>query len=253
MQRGVDNLHVVVSLDAFGIEHILVDFAHKSLVHLGTDGLNTGLAARPFHVVERLDFLHLVNDAGVVRRHQLAAVTPIGLVAVVFLRVVRRRQHHARLTFEIAHRETQFRSGTHIVEQIDREAIGSKHVGRDFGELATVVAAVVRNGGTQFLAWETALYIVGQALRGHTDGVAVHTVGAHAHNAAQAARAEFKAAVETLVQFFGVLSLHLADSGLCFFIVCSFEPSFYICQRCGVECRLCHNVCDYIICIKLII
>ena len=248
VERSVDNLDVVALLDAFGVQHVLFDFLHESFVDLGADGDDAALAAVPFDIVERLDFLHFVDDAGVMWRHKLAAVVPVGFVAVVFLGVVRGGEHDARLAFEVADGEREFRGGAYVVEEIYRKAIGGKHVGCNLGELAAMVAAVVRDGGFQFLAGEAALDIVGKPLSGHADGVFVHAVGADAHDSAQAASAELEAAVKAFVEFFRVLGLHLADSSLCLFIVCSFEPSLYISHSGGIESVLCHGENEFWLC-----
>ena len=238
VQRRVDDFHVVVAADEVGVEGVLLHAVEVDLVQCLADGFNALLAAGHVDILEVFDFQHLVNHRRVVRGGQLAAVAPICLVAVILLGVVAGGEHHAGVAAVVAHGEAELRRGAHAVEEVDVEAVGGQHMGRDFGKLAAVVAAVVADGGAQLrLAGVAFAHIVGQPLRGHGHGVAVHAVGAHAHDAAQPAGAELQMAVEALVQLRGIVG-HRLNGGLGFGVVVAVEPCLYVelCALVDVQC-----------------
>ena len=141
--------------------------------------------------------VHLVDDTLVVGREHLCAVVPIGLVTVVFLRVVAGCEDNAALAAEVADGKRHFRRGAHVVEEIHLDTVGRENVSGGFGEEAAVVAAVVPNDHLDFIeVLEVLVQIVGEALRGRAHRIDVHAVRARSHNAAQSARAEFEAAIE---------------------------------------------------------
>ena len=137
---------------------------------------------------------------------------------------MRGRHHHARDGFFLADGITHFGRRPQVVEQIDIDAVGGKHVRRNLGKLAAVVAAVVRDAYAQFTA-AMLFDVVGQSLGCHTHGVFVHPVGAYAHNAAQTARTEFQTAVEGILQTDGVFPLHPADFFFRLFVEVAVQPS----------------------------
>ncbi len=157
----------------------------------------------------------------------MTAVVPIGLVAVVFLGVVRGGHHHAGVAFHFAHGKRKLRGGAEAVEDVDLDAVGRHHVGGDVGEGWTVVATVIRDGDTQVLLVGVHLLdVVGEALGGHGHGVDIHAVGAGTHDAAQSAGAELEVAVEALGQFVRVVVEHVLHALSRFFIVLLCEPRF---------------------------
>ena len=237
VQRSIDNLQVVVFLYQFGVQGVLLDAVQIDAIDILPYYLDVGFAAAHLHIFETLDFHHLVNHIGVVRGHQLAAVVPVGLVAVVLLGVVAGRHHHTRLAAEVAHGKRKLGSGTQCLEQIYMEAVCGQHIGSNLGKLAAVVAAVVAHSSLDGIGCgEALLHIVGQALGGHSHRVFVHAVGAHAHNAAQTAGAELQAAVETLVQLIRVIH-HVADCLLCFLVVLAVQPghNVFFCRSIDVQ------------------
>ena len=237
MQRSVDNLQVVVFLYQFGMQGVLLNAVQVYAVDILPDYLNVGFAAAHLHVFKTLDFQHLINHIGIVRGHQLAAVVPVGLVAVVLLGVVAGCHHHTRLAAEVAHGKRKLGSGTQSLEQIHMEAVCRQHIGGNLGKLAAVVAAVVAHSSLDGVGrGEALLHIVGQALGGHSHRVFIHAVGAHAHNAAQAAGTKLQIAVETLVQLVRVVH-HVADSLLCFLVVLAVQPghNVFFCRSIDVQ------------------
>ena len=226
------------------MQRVLLHAVQIDAVNILPDYLDVGFAAAHLHIFKALDFHHLVNHIGVVRSHQLAAVVPIGLVAVILLGVVAGSHHHARLASEVAHGKRKLRSGTQSLEQIDMEAVCGQHIGSNLGKLAAVVTAVVAHSGLDGIGRGKALlHIVSQALSGHSHRVFVHAVGAHAHNAAQATRAELQTAVETLVQLVRVIH-HVADSLFGLLVILAVQPSLdvFFCRSINVQILdICHS------------
>ena len=69
------------------------------------------------------------------------------------------------------------------------------------------------------------LDVVREALGGHAHRVLVHPVGAHAHDAAEAAGAEFQVAVEGVFQPYRIGFLQFLDFCLGFGVEVPFEPA----------------------------
>ena len=118
----------------------------------------------------------------------------------------------------------QFRGGAQGVEQVDVDAVVGQDVRGDFGEQAGVVAAVVRDahaGGAVHMG----LDVVREALGGHAHGVLVHAVGTHAHDAAEAAGAEFQVAVKGVFQRHGIGFHEVFYLGLGLLVKASFQPA----------------------------
>ena len=137
--------------------------------------------------------------------------------------------HHSGVALEVAYRKTELRCGAHTVEEVHFEPVGSQHRGGDLGKLATVVAAVVAHCGAQLrLAGKLLAHIVGQPLGGHGHSVAVHAVGAYAHDAAQSPRAKLQVTVETLVQLLRISLRHVADGLLGGLVILSVKPALGI-------------------------
>ena len=84
---------------------------------------------------ERINAFHGGQRA--IRRfwRQLAAVRAIGLVAIVFLGVVARGDHHARRRVQIADGEAHHRRGAQRIEQIDLHARSRVNQSGFHGEL----------------------------------------------------------------------------------------------------------------------
>ena len=172
------------------------------------------------------DAADLLDDVAVVGGGHLGAVGPVGLVAVVLLGVVRGGDHHARVAFQLADGEAQLGGRAQRVEQVGGEAVRCEDVGHALGELARVVAAVVRHGHADGLAREVLLEVFGQALRGGAHRVGVHAVRACAHDAAQTARTEFQILVEALDELFHIVIHQVFDLLPGLLVVLLAEPPF---------------------------
>ena len=132
------------------------------------------------------------GDLGVGRRHDLAAVAEVDLVAVVLRRVVARGHHHAGHAAELADREGQQRRRQRPRHHQRPEPGAGHHLGGVAGEDVGVVAGVVPDhdgrAGRGAVVLEVRRQAGGRA--GHDD--AVHPVGAGAERAAQAGGAELQ-------------------------------------------------------------
>ena len=203
-----------------------------------------GILARQDHI-DVGDLLHLGDDVLVVRGRHLRTISPVGLVAVVLLGVVRGGNNHARVTLELADREAQLGGRTQGVEEENREAVRGEDVGHTLGEHARVVAAVVADRHANLLAREVLLQVVGQALRCSAHRVDIHAVGAHAHNAAQAAGTEFEVFVEALHEFLHIVVDQILDLFFRLLVVVSVEPRLRLFQHLLFE-FACHNAIGFI-------
>ena len=212
VQGSIDNLEVVLVRDGLRIQRQRFDACQIYIVHLAADDADAVVAAVPQNLVVGGHSVHLVDDALVVRRHNLSTVAPIHLVAVVLLGVVRGGHHHAGVAAKVAHGEGELWRGAQVLKEVAEDTVGGHHAGGHLSEEAAVVARVVRYHHLQLLVREIFLQIVGKPLGGCAHRVTVHAVGAYAHDAAQTARAKLQRTVETLVELVRILvdeSLHL--------------------------------------------
>ena len=228
VQRGVDDLEVRVAGDGFRGQHQGQLVLQVAFVDLGAhrlDAAGNGAGDRGEADVGRvLDLRDLGDDVLVHGRGDLAAVAPEDLVAVILLGVVAGGDHDAGGRALEADGIAQFRGGAEGVEQVDVDAVVGEDVGGNLGEQAGVVAAVVRDahaGGAVHMG----LDVVREALGGHAHGVLVHAVGAHAHDAAEAAGAELEVPVEGVFEADGVGFLQFLDFCLGLGVEVPFEPA----------------------------
>ena len=226
MERGVNDIQVGLLLDDFFVNHHRLHCLQIIPVHLTADGDDEFGVLTELHV-SHLHFVHLVDDAGVVRREHLTAVFPICFVAVVFFGVVRSGHVYATLRFELTDSKRNLGRRTEALEEIYLDAVGGKHVSYGLSKQTAVVAAVMSHHYSylvvlQVLETTLALHfqqVVGKTLRGHCYYVFVHSVGTHAHDSAEATRSKFKIAIESLYE----RSL----------VVC-FHHCFYLCLRLSI-------------------
>ena len=88
VDRGVDNLEVVIFFVYLRAERKLLDCIEIILVHLVSDDLDQFGIAFEFNVGDALDAVHMIYDVDIVRSNDLRTVGPVCLVAVVFFRIV---------------------------------------------------------------------------------------------------------------------------------------------------------------------
>ena len=138
------------------------------------------------------------GDLGVGRRHDLAAVAEVDLVAVVLRRVVARRHHHTGHAAELADRERQQGSGQRPRHHQRAQPGAGHHLGGVAGEDVGVVAGVVPDDDGGAGRGAVVLEVRRQAGGRPGDDDAVHPVGAGAERAPQARRPELQRAVEAV-------------------------------------------------------
>ena len=216
MHGAVDDVEVLVTLDDVGVDAGFAHGHHVVIVHFATDEFHEVFVLLELHVFDG-HLVHLVDDALVVGREHLCAVAPVGLVAVVLLGIVAGRDVDAGHGTELTYGETDLGCRAQSFKEEGADAVGREDCGHGLGKEAAVVAAVVTHDDAELAAPAAGIGfqdVVGKSLRGHADDVLVHAVGARAHDAAKASRAEFKAAVEALNELSLVGVFHHAADGL---------------------------------------
>ena len=74
MDRGVDELEVVILSHGFGAELKALDCGEELLVHFIADDDDLGLVALKLDFAYALDFVHIVNDVDIMGSDNLSAV-----------------------------------------------------------------------------------------------------------------------------------------------------------------------------------
>ena len=184
---------------------------------------------------------NLLDDVLIVRSRYLRTVGPIGLVAVVLLRVVRCRYDNTRVALQLADGEAQLGGGAEGIEEEYREAVRREDVGYMLRELARVVAAVVTDGYTNLLTGKVLLQVVGQTLRSHTHRIDIHAVRAYAHDTAQTTRTKLEVFVEALNKLLRVVLDQMFYLRLGLGVVVSVKPLLGFRQDLGIQ-FVCHRV-----------
>lgn len=72
----------------------------------------------------------------VMRCDDLCAVTPVSLIAIVLLRVVRRSDVYTALAAEMTDSKRQFRGRTEIIKEIYLDTVGRENIGYNLCKLA---------------------------------------------------------------------------------------------------------------------
>ena len=87
MERSIDNAKVFLTLNHFRINGEGMDFIQIHLVYVLTDNLNQIFVTFELDVLNS-HFVYLINNGCIVRGKHLRTIIPIGLVTVVFFRVM---------------------------------------------------------------------------------------------------------------------------------------------------------------------
>ena len=131
------------------------------------------------------DLIDLDDRVAVMRSQHLCPVRPISLVAVVFLGVVRCSDHYAALAAQFADSKRYLGRRTKALEEIDLDAVSREDLSGDACEDITIITAIMADSYRDFgEGSESLLEVVRQALCSGSDGVAVHAIGAYAHDSA---------------------------------------------------------------------
>src|SRR6202012_1535494 len=202
----INDRQVVLLGDDVGVDRLALRHFDEGFVDVLADAGDVLRSPAPLDFVQGLDLAYFDHDVLIVRGHQLAAVVPVGFIAIVLFGVVGCGNDDAAMAMEGADGEGKLGRGAKALEEKYLDAVGRHDVRRDLGELAAVVPAVVGDGHAD-LAGYLLPEVIGIALGRHPDGVLVHPVGAGAHDAAQATRPEFQGLVEGVVELVGVVLL----------------------------------------------
>ena len=251
VHRRIDDLHIVVLCNCLGSHRQTLNACQIDFVELLTQNGDILGVLTKLDLVDRGDLLNLSNDILVVRGSYLRTISPICLVAIVLLGIVRRRYNNTALAPQLTNCEAQLGGRTQFVEQINLEAIRCENVGNTLSKEARVVTRVVRYGNLHLLTLEALLQVVRQALSSHTDSIFVHTVRTHAHNAAQTARTELQVFIEALGQLLSIVVNQILNLRFGSLIVITFEPLLRFTHNELFEIVV-HNVISFIYSLRFI-
>ena len=155
--------------------------------------------------------LHLgIDRVGGFAGH-LAAVRPVGLITVVFGRVVAGRHHDAGVAVQMARSKAERRNGHQLLVKIRLDAVACQHARGLPRKHVAFDAAVVGDGDAFFAA--LLVQIICQTLRGLAHHIDVHAVRARTQHAAQARGAELQLHRETVL-YLCVNALNAEQLGL---------------------------------------
>ena len=154
-------------------------------------GLQRVLKISALHIPENIQAVDFRKDACRGFRRDLTAIRSVNLVAVVFGRIVRCRDHHAGRGPEPAHGKADGRHWQKLRPEMDRDAIGGKHSCRRSGKNVAFDPTVVADHNACSLAQG-----IGQSLARLGNDIDIHPIGPRADHAAQAARAKGQIAIE---------------------------------------------------------
>ena len=227
MERSIDDAKVFLTLNHFRINGKGMDFIQIHLIYVLTDNLNQIFVAFELDVLNS-HFVYLINNGCIVRGKHLRTIIPIGLVTVVFFRVMACSQVDTALAAQMTDSKGNLRSGTQILKEINLDAVCRKNISRDLSELTTVVTAIVAHYyGNLFFIFETFVQIVSQSLGSSAYRINIHTVAACAHDTTQAACTKFQVFIKTLYQFgFIWIFQHTFHFCLSFGIISRGKPFF---------------------------
>jgi hypothetical protein len=180
----------MLAFNRFRINGQAADHADVGFVDIFADHGDIGFSPAPSDGINAGDLFNLRDNIFVMRRDELAAIVPIGLVAVVFLGVVRSGTDDTALAAEVADREAQLGGRAERLEEKYFYSIGGEYVSGSFCEEAAVIAAVVGDGNADLDARKGSFEVVGEALGRRADGVFIYPVGTHSHDAAKTAGAK---------------------------------------------------------------
>ena len=131
------------------------------------------------------DLIDLNDCVAVMGSEHLCSVRPISLIAVVFLWVVRGGDHYATLAAKFTNSKGYLGRRTKALEEIDLDAVSREDLSGDACEDVAIITAVVSDSYRDLgEGSESLLEVVRQALCSGSDGVAVHAIGAYAHDSA---------------------------------------------------------------------
>ena len=173
---------------------------HVVVIHLTTDDLNLIPVSLELHLVDS-NLVYFLDDTCIVWSQNLSTITPVSLVTIVLLRVVRSSYVDTSLGTEFTDSERNLWCRTEALEEISLDAIGREDGSYGLSEETGVVTAVVTYHYRKvLLTWESLEDVVSKALCSHTNDIFVHSVGTCAHNTAQTTSTELQILIESIYE-----------------------------------------------------
>ena len=204
VQRRVNHFHAAVRANAFP-DGLAFHRVQIPVNHFLFDILDFPLGqrlvkVRDFDAVKNINFPDFFQNRICRLIGHLAAVRAISLVTVVFGGIVAGGDHHARLAFQIPHRERQRRCRHQLIVQISGNAVSRHDPGSLFGEQPGIDAGIIgnRNACRRIFFIE----IIRHALGRFANRINVHPVGACAQYAAQPRGTEGQLLIKPVENFF---------------------------------------------------
>ena len=225
MQWCIDDAQVFLALDHLRINADAVYLLQVDIINVLAYNLNQIRIALELDVL-RLHLSHLVDDALIMWGQHLSAIVPISLVAIVLTRVVACCDVDTCLASQMTDSKAHLWCRTHIVEEINLDAIGGEDICALLCKEAAVVTTVVPHHHRNLIQiLEILVQIVGKALSCSTYGVDVHTIGSCTHDATQTTCTKFQHPIEAVYKLCFILTIeHSLHFFLCLGIVCRSQP-----------------------------
>ena len=131
------------------------------------------------------DLIDLDDRVAVMGSEHLCPVRPISLIAVVFLLGLCEAVIITPLWQPVHEYKGYLGRRTKALEEIDLDAVSREDLSGDACEDITIITAIMADNYRDFgEGSESLLEVVRQALCSGSDGVAVHAIGAYAHDSA---------------------------------------------------------------------
>ncbi len=230
VERGVNNAEVRAGAvdDAFllyPLEERLGDLLRNGDDHAVRHGF---VVVGVLYVGKNIQLVHLCQNAVGHLGGDLAAVAAVGLVAVVFCRVMAGGDVDTGVTLEVTHGKGQRRRRHQLRINVSLDAVGGQRRGGFLCKDVGFDPAVIGDGHGR--AGTDVIQVVGKALRCLAHRINIDAVGACANHAAKTRGAEGQVLVEPVVDFF-ILPL---DGSQLYVEVVVFQilrqPSFVFCH-----------------------
>ena len=122
MHSRVNDVEVLLTVDDILVNHSSMNCSHIVVIHLTTNDLNLIPVSLELHLVDS-NLVHLLDDTGIVWSQNLSTITPVSLVAIVLLRVVRSSNVDTSLGTELADSEGNLWCRTEALEEISLDII----------------------------------------------------------------------------------------------------------------------------------
>ena len=133
MHGRIDDVEILLTEDNVLVYHSRANSCHIVVVHLATDNLYLVPVGLKLNLVDSY-LVHFLDDACVVRSKHLCTVAPVGLVAVVLLRVVRSSNVDTSLGAKLTDSERNFWCWAQTLEEVRLDAVGREDGSNSLGK-----------------------------------------------------------------------------------------------------------------------